>query len=130
MDTVAEQVQEGGKSAGRAIDLWRLSWPQWWAVLKRVFAFMSTERVTLTAAGVSYYTLLALFPALAALVSVYGLITDANSLCAHLDALAGIVPETILRFIGGELNRLIQNNPGRLGISAAVSLLVALWSAN
>jgi len=112
------------------IELWSLPWTDWRAVLKRVFAFMSTERVTLTAAGVSYYTLLALFPALAALVSVYGLITDANSLSAHLDALAGIVPETILRFIGGELNRLIQNNPGRLGISAAVSLLVALWSAN
>ena len=77
-----------------------------------------------------YYTLLALFPALAALVSVYGLITNANSLSAHLDTLAGIVPESILGFISGELNRLIQNSPGRLGISAAVSLLVALWSAN
>jgi membrane protein len=114
----------------RKIDLWHLSWTDWRAVLKRAFAFMSTDRVTLTAAGVSYYTLLALFPALAALVSVYGLITNANSLSAHLDTLAGIVPESILGFISGELNRLIQNSPGRLGISAAVSLLVALWSAN
>src|SRR5262245_13826459 len=130
MDTLAEQVQEGGKSAGRAIDLWRLSWPQWWAVLKRVFAFMSTERVTLTAAGVSYYTLLALFPALAALVSVYGLVNDANSLSAHLDTLSGIVPESILRFVGAELTRLIHSSSSSLGISAVVSLLVALWSAN
>jgi membrane protein len=114
----------------RKIDLWHLSWTDWRTVLKRAFAFMSTDRVTLTAAGVSYYTLLALFPALAALVSVYGLITNANSLSAHLDTLAGIVPESILGFISGELNRLIQNSPGRLGISAAVSLLVALWSAN
>ncbi len=114
----------------RKFDLWHLSWTDWRAVLKRVFAFLSTERVTLTAAGVSYYTLLALFPALAALVSVYGLITDANSLSAHLDTLAGIVPDSILRFVGGELTRLIQNSTSRLGISAAVSLLVALWSAN
>jgi membrane protein len=121
---------DSSAAPARNIDVWQLSWTNWRAVLKRVFAFMSTERMTLTAAGVSYYTLLALFPALAALVSVYGLITDANSLSAHLDTLAGIVPETILSFIGGELTRLIQNSSGRLGIGAAVSLLVALWSAN
>jgi len=112
------------------IDLWHLSWGDWRAVLARVFAFMSTELVTLTAAGVSYYTLLALFPALAALVLVYGMITDANSLGAHLDALAGIVPESILKFVSAELTRLIQNSSGRLGIGAVVSLLIALWSAN
>jgi membrane protein len=126
----AETMMDSSATADRKIDLWHLSWTDWRAVLKRVFAFMSTERVTLTAAGVSYYTLLALFPALAALVSVYGLITDVNSLSAHLDTLAGVVPESILRFISAELTRLIQNSPGRLGISAAVSLLVALWSAN
>jgi len=112
------------------IDLWHLSWGDWRAVLARVFAFMSTELVTLTAAGVSYYTLLALFPALAALVLVYGMITDANSLGAHLDALAGIVPESILKFVSAELTRLIQNSSGRLGIGAVVSLLIALCSAN
>jgi membrane protein len=121
---------DSGAAPLRKIELWHLSWSDWRAVLKRVFAFLSTERVTLTAAGVSYYTLLALFPALAALVSLYGLITNANSLSAHLDTLAGIVPESILRFISGELTRLIQNSPSRLGIGAALSLLVALWSAN
>src|SRR6185312_6832691 len=78
----------------------------------------------------SYYTLLALFPALAALVSVYGLINDVNSLSAHLDTLSGIVPETILKFIASELTRLVHSNPSSLGIGAVVSLLVALWSAN
>jgi membrane protein len=124
MDTRASGVD------GRSIDLWNLSWTDWRAVLKRVFGFMFTERVTLTAAGVSYYTLLALFPALATLVSVYGLINDVNSLSAHLDTLAGIVPASILGFIGDELTRLVQSSSSSLGISAAVSLLVALWSAN
>ena len=92
-----ETIMDSSAAPDLKFDLWHLSWTDWRAVLKRVFAFLSTERVTLTAAGVSYYTLLALFPALAALVSVYGLITDANSLSAHLDTLAGIVPDSILR---------------------------------
>ena len=130
MDSAATQRERKGGGADAALDLWRLGWRDWWAVLKRVFSFMATERVTLTAAGVSYYTLLALFPALAALVSVYGLVNDVNSLSAHLDTLSGIVPETILKFIAAELARLVHSNPSSLGIGAVVSLLVALWSAN
>ena len=130
MDSAATQTEGRDGGAGTAPDLWRLGWRDWWAALKRVFSFMATERVTLTAAGVSYYTLLALFPALAALVSVYGLVNDVNSLSAHLDTLSGIVPETILKFIAGELTRLVHSNPSSLGIGAVVSLLVALWSAN
>jgi len=130
MDSAATQTEGRDGGAGTAPDLWRLAWPDWWAALKRVFSFMATERVTLTAAGVSYYTLLALFPALAALVSVYGLVNDVNSLSAHLDTLSGIVPETILKFIASELTRLVHSNPSSLGIGAVVSLLVALWSAN
>ncbi len=129
MDSAATE-SGGGAGTDRAVDLWHVGWRDWWAVLKRVFSFMATERVTLTAAGVSYYTLLALFPALAALVSVYGLVNDANSLGAHLDTLSSIVPKSILEFIGAELTRLVQSNPGRLGLGAVVSLLVALWSAN
>ena len=130
MDSAATQRERKDGGADAALDLWRLGWRDWWAVLKRVFSFMATERVTLTAAGVSYYTLLALFPALAALVSVYGLVNDVNSLSAHLDTLSGIVPETILKFIAAELARLVHSNPSSLGIGAVVSLLVALWSAN
>jgi membrane protein len=130
MDSAATRNEVRGAGPGRTFDPWQLPWRDWWAVLKRVFSFMSTERVTLTAAGVSYYTLLALFPALAALVSVYGLVNDANSLSAHLDTLSGIVPESILRFVGAELTRLVESNPRSLGIGAVVSLLVALWSAN
>jgi membrane protein len=130
--TMDSAATDSGNGAGsdRTVDLWQVGRRGWWAVLKRVFSFMATERVTLTAAGVSYYTLLALFPALAALVSVYGLVNDANSLSAHLDTLSGIVPKSILDFIGTELTRLLQSNPGRLGLGAVVSLLVALWSAN
>ena len=64
----------------------------WWDILKRVARQISDDRVMAEAAGVTYYALLALFPALAALVSLYGLFADPNTIGNHLQAISGLVP--------------------------------------
>ena len=55
----------------------------WWDILKRVARQVSEDRVMAEAAGVTYYALLALFPALAALVSLYGLFADPNTISSR-----------------------------------------------
>jgi membrane protein len=129
MDSAATESEEAPAPTRRSIS-GSVGWRDWWAVLKRVFNFMATERVTLTAAGSATIRFWRCFRRWRSLVSVYGLVNDANSLSAHLDTLSGIVPKSILEFIDAELARLVQSNPGRLGLGAVVSLLVALWSAN
>lgn len=84
----------------------------------------------LVAAGVSYYALLALFPALAALVSLFGLIADPASIEQQFSNLQGIIPEEALQIIGDQINR-IQAQGGRtLGLYFFIGLAISLWSAN
>ena len=64
----------------------------WWAVLKRVYQEVDNDRVMLTAAGVTFYLLLALFPALAAFVSLYGFVADPITIADHIAFLGGFLP--------------------------------------
>ena len=74
--------------------------------------------------------MLALFPAIAALVSIYGVFADAGSIAKHLDTLAGVLPGGALDVIRDQLSRLTAQGNTTLGISFVVGLVVSLWSAN
>ena len=81
-------------------------------------------------AAVAFYTLLAIFPALAATVSIYGLVADPAAIQRLIDALQGILPAAALGLLHGELDQLIRNGPRGLSIGVAIGLATTLWSAN
>jgi hypothetical protein len=81
-------------------------------------------------AGVTFYALLALFPGIAALVSVYGLFADPSTIVNHLDAISGFAPGGAVDVMREQLTRLAEQGSTTLGISFIVSLLISLWSAN
>src|ERR1700732_2358207 len=64
--------------------------PGWKDILFRVCRGISENRVLLVAAGVTFYALLANFPGIAALISIYGLFADPASVANHLDAIANV----------------------------------------
>ena len=82
------------------------------------------------AAGVTYYALLALFPAIAALVSIYGLFADPATIQDHLTALSGVLPEGALDIIREQVTRIAAQGGGTLGLSFVLGLAISLWSAN
>ena len=82
------------------------------------------------AAGVTYYALLAIFPAIAALVSVYGLFADPGTIREHLNGLSGVLPGGALEIIGEQVKRIASQGSGTLGFSFILGLGIALWSAN
>ena len=84
----------------------------------------------LIAAGVTFYGLLALVPALTALVSVYGLFADPAALDRHVGLLEGLVPADGLELVREQLRRLTEQGQTKLGVTSAVALAIALWSAN
>jgi membrane protein len=86
--------------------------------------------VVALAAGVTFYGLLAIFPALAALVSLYGLFADPATIASHLQNLAGVLPGGGLEVIGGEINRIAAQQNSTLGVTFLTGLAVSLWSAN
>ena len=102
----------------------------WWEVLKRVFAGFNDDRLMTEAAGVTFYTLLAIFPAIATLVSLYGMISDPASVNDQLASLQGVVPGGGLDIITQQVKSLTSNPKQALGFAFAVGLLTSLWSSN
>jgi membrane protein len=102
----------------------------WKDILLRVYDGISDDRILANAAGVTYYALLALFPGIAALVSIYGLFADPSAIVSHLDAIAGFAPSGAVDVIRDQLTRLTAQGSATLGISFLVGLLISLWSAN
>jgi membrane protein len=102
----------------------------WKDILLRVYAKIGKDRVIALAAGVTFYSILALFPAIAALVSLYGLFADPGTIASHLDSLKGVLPGGAVQVIGDELHRLTAQRNDALGLTFVTGLAVALWSAN
>jgi membrane protein len=102
----------------------------WKDIILRVYQNIGSDRVVALAAGITFYCILALFPAVAALVALYGLFADPNTIATHLDMLSGILPEGVLKVLGDEMKRIAAQGNAALGMTFIVGLMTALWSAN
>jgi len=99
-------------------------------VLIRIKDAISADNLSLASAGVAFYALLALFPGLAALVSIYGLLADPSQIGQQLDALGGVVPVEVNQIIAGQLTAVAGTSGTALGLGMVFGLLMSMWSAN
>ena len=106
------------------------TWAEWKDVLKRVKTEMAEDNLSLVAAGAAFYALLGIFPALAALVALYGLFTDPATVGAQMDRAADVMPEEARSVIAAQLERVASAGGTALGIGAVVSFLFTLWSSS
>ncbi|MGX5722327.1 YihY/virulence factor BrkB family protein [Shinella zoogloeoides] len=97
-------------------------------VLWRVFHEVSTDRLMLISAGVTFHLLLAIFPALAALVSLYGLVADPSTMADHLNALASLLPPGSFEIVADQIASLAASLDRTLGLTFFVGLIITLWS--
>lgn len=104
--------------------------PGWKEILWRVVSEFSEDRVTLIAAGATFYLLLSLFPALAAFVSIYGFVADPTTIADHIAFLGGILPSGGVEMIQSQLQSLISADQNSLSFAFIFGLLFALYSAN
>ena len=81
------------------------------------------------AAGTALFSILAIVPALAAVVSIYGLVADPHAIRTQLGGLEQVLPPEVVTFIGDQLERQARRSQHELGIAAVTSLLVAIYSA-
>lgn len=101
----------------------------WKEIFWRVYAQVDEDRVLAVAAGVTFYALLAIFPAITALVSVYGLFADPVSIQEHMSTVAAFIPGGALDILGEQIQRLSSEKTG-LGLALFIGLATSLWSAN
>ena len=102
----------------------------WFTVIKRTLVGFNDDRLMTEAAGVTFYSLLALFPALATMVSLFGLVADPVTVRDQLQQLHGVVPGGGLDLITDELNSLTANGRHALGLGVLIGVLTSLWTAN
>lgn len=107
----------------------RLTWRDWKTILFRVKDEMAQDNVSLVAAGVAFYAMLALFPGIAAFVGAYGLVADPADVPRHLGAIDGLLPEEAFAIIEGQVTDLAAAGPSDLGFASIVAILLAVWSA-
>jgi membrane protein len=123
------RAKEPGRGR-QAISPWQIPWAGWKDILWRTYEEIQQDRLLAVAAGVVFFGLLALFPAITALVSSYGLFADAKSINEHLSLISGVVPAGGFEIIQEQVNRLTSKDPGELGFGFFFGLALALWSAN
>jgi len=102
----------------------------WQDILSRVLWSIPADRILSTSGGVAFFALLAVFPGIAAIVSLYGLFADASTIGKHLMLLSGILPDGVLVLIADQVTLLSRQENKTLGAAFAMGLLVALVSAN
>ena len=120
----------GGERGRNARSPHEIPFRGWVEIVFRVVVLVGENRLMQESAAVAFYTLLAIFPALAATVSIYGLVADPAAIQHLIDALDGILPAAALGLLHGELDQLIKNGSRGLSVGVAVGIATTLWSAN
>lgn len=108
----------------------RLSARQWLQTLSRVKRHLEANQISIIAAGVAFYFLLAVIPALTAMMSLYGLLFDPHDVIEQINGLGGILPGQALELLTVQLSDLAQTNRDALGLGVAGGLVLALWSSS
>ena len=101
----------------------------WWDILWRVVKRFGTENITLVCGGMAMYSLMSVFPALAAAVSIYGLFATPADAIEHVQTFAGVLPPGVWDIFKSQLQAITQHETSTLSIAAILGVLIALWSA-
>jgi membrane protein len=124
---LASETEDRGRLAATPSEIPARGWKD---ILLRVFANVSKHRILALAAGMTYYSILAIFPAIAALVAMYGLFADPGVIAQHLGQLAGFLPGGAIDVAREQLTRVASKGTQTLGLTFLIGLATSLWSAN
>ena len=102
----------------------------WKDILVRTYREFMEDRITTVAAGIAFYGLLAFFPGIAALVSLYALIADPATIRDHLFQLSFLLPPNAFAIVEDQITRVVSQGGTELGAKFALGLGFSIWSAN
>jgi membrane protein len=108
----------------------RPTWRDWKKIAQRVYKALGDDRLLAVAAGIVFYGLLAFFPAITALVSFYGLLTDPATIRDHLSLATGILPAGGFDILHEQVDRILAKGGGELSFAFLFGTSLAIWSAN
>jgi membrane protein len=102
----------------------------WVQIVKRAWAENNADNMPIIGAGVAFFAFLAVFPALIATISIYGLVASPETVSRQIESLSGQLPEEAQSLLENQLTSIVSNSGGALTVSLIISILAALWSAS
>ena len=108
---------------------WRFEPKHYGSVLKRTLIEIREDNVTIVAAGVAFFTMLAIFPLITACLSIYGLFADPYEVQQQINAVAALLPDESWRLLDTQMRAVAAAPPDKLRIGIAFGLIFTLWSA-
>lgn len=120
------RVEHRGRSAERPQDIPARGW---WDIALRVKKEMTADNVDIIAGGLALYALLAVFPALAAAVSIYGLFASPGDIANQMQQVSAVLPQDAAGILQQQLTQLSQHPQDELSVGIIVGIALALWSA-
>lgn len=102
----------------------------WKKIIRRVVARIGKDNISIVAAGVAFFAFIAIFPAIVALLSIYGLAVDPQQAEQQITQLSGMMPEEAYTIIKERMDNFLSTSGSTLGWGTALGILVSLWSAN
>ncbi len=130
-DATATRARASEPGGGREAETpTQIPKPGWRDILQRVKSEVKEDRVPLIAAAVAFYFMLAIFPALIAMVSMYGLFADPVDLQNHLTGALAALPAAAKDILAGQLTEVVTGADDALSAGAVLSILAVLWSAS
>lgn len=124
-----QQVRHGlaGTDADKPTEIPARGWLQ---ILKRAWAEGKEDNISLLAAGVAFFGFLALFPALIASLTIYGLLVSPQKASQQVSEYASALPSEARQVLADQLRSITDNSDGALTFGLVVAVLLALWSAS
>lgn len=116
-----------GRNAETPMEIPALGWKD---IFWRVKDEIAKDNVSLIAAGVAFYGLLALFPAITAIIAISGLVVEPNAVVQQLNSLSGVIPDDVIRIMTDQATAVAGSREGGLGLAAILGILIALYSAS
>jgi membrane protein len=107
-----------------------IPWAGWKQIVKRAWAEHKADNMPIIAGGVAFFGFLSIFPALIALLSLYGLVATPETVARQVEDLSAQLPDAAAEIIEQQLNAIVANSGGALTLGLIVSILAALWSAS
>jgi membrane protein len=117
-------------AAGREAESpWKMPLEAWKQVALRTWKESTSDNVGLVAAGVAFYSFLALVPLLGATVLTYGLVAEPATVISHMQSLTSVLPADAARLVGEQLMNVVQTSEGKKGLGVLLALAIALFGA-
>lgn len=124
---IEENQAELGRLAKKPHQLPKKAWK---SILKRVRDDFQKNNMSLISAGIAFYELLALFPLLISIVSIYSIFADPATVEDQLNSASQFIPPDAQSIISNQLNNIVTQSSTTLSVGTMISILAALWSAN